>query len=73
MDPLEQITAATATRQQAVDAWEQAIVSAVLALVPLRRIADAAGISHQGVTKLAARHGITIARNGRGYRTSVED
>lgn len=68
-DPLSRVSAATRDRQAATAAWEAAIVDAVLARLPLRQIAAAAGVSHPTVVAIAARHGWTIqGRPPTGYQ-----
>lgn len=59
-DLLARVTAATKARQTATAEWEAAIVDAVLARLPLRQIAAAAGVSHPTVAAIAARNGLTI-------------
>lgn len=68
-DPLARVAAATRVRQTATAEWEAAIVDAVLARLPLRQIAAAAGVSHPTVAAIAARHGVEIRGHPpTGYR-----
>jgi len=68
-DPLARVAAATRARHTATAEWEAAIVDAVLAQIPLRQIAAAAGVSHPTVVAIAARHGLTIQGHPpTGYR-----
>ena len=68
-DPLARVAAAARARHKATAEWEAAIVDAVLARLPLRQIAAAAGVSHPTVAAIAARHGLTIQGHPpTGYR-----
>lgn len=68
-DPLARVAAATRARHSTTAEWEAAIVDAVLARLPLRQIAAAAGVSHPTVAAIVARHGLTIRGHPpTGYR-----
>jgi len=68
-DPLDRVATAAQARAEAAAEWEAAIVAAVLARLPIRRIAAAAGVTHTAVKGIAARHGVRIQGHPpTGYR-----